>query len=85
MKFRWTLIACLALLTRDICNDIIDGLTNSYYVCIEDRETAIKYGYSIMGENDLLVVIGKGDEDFQKIGDKRVPYCDKDIVVKLLL
>lgn len=70
---------------KDICNDIIDGLTNSYYVCIEDRETAIKYGYSIMGENDLLVVIGKGAEDFQKIGDKRVPYCDKDVVVKLLL
>lgn len=70
---------------KDICKDIIDGLGEAQYVCIEDRETAIKYAYSIMEEKDLLVIIGKGAENFQKLGDKRVPYSDRDVVVKLLL
>ena len=70
---------------KEICNDIIDGLGYLKYVCIEDRETAIKYAYSVMEDNDLLVIMGKGAETFQKIGDERVPYSDRDVVVKLLL
>lgn len=70
---------------KEICNDIIDGLGYLQYVCIEDRETAIKYAYSVMEDNDLLVIMGKGAETFQKIGDERVPYSDRDVVVKLLL
>lgn len=70
---------------KEICNDIIDGLGYLQYICIEDRETAIKYAYSVMEDNDLLVIMGKGAETFQKIGDERVPYSDRDVVVKLLL
>ncbi len=70
---------------QEICKDIIEGFGNSKYVCIEDRESAIKYAYSIMEENDLLVVMGKGSENFQKIGNQRVPYSDREVVVKLLL
>ena len=70
---------------KEICNDIIDGLGYLQYICIEDRETAIKYAYSVMEDNDLLVIMGKGAETFQKIGDERVSYSDRDVVVKLLL
>ena len=70
---------------KDICLDIVEGLKDTQYMCIEDRETAIKYAYSIMEENDLLVVMGKGAENFQKIGDERIPYSDRDVVVKLLV
>ena len=70
---------------KDICLDIVEGLKDTLYMCIEDRETAIKYAYSIMEENDLLVVMGKGAENFQKIGDERIPYSDRDVVVKLLV
>jgi len=68
----------------DICNDIIIGIGNTPYVCIEDRVTAINYAYSIMNSDEILVLIGKGAEDFQKIGDERIAYSDKSVVLSLI-
>jgi len=68
----------------DICDDIIVGLKDKSFVCIEDRFTAISYAYKLMHEKDILVLIGKGAEDFQTIGNERVPYSDKESVLKLI-
>lgn len=66
-----------------IAKDIIEGLNNVEYVCIEDRCEAIKYAYRNMSTDDILVLIGKGAENFQMIGTERVPYSDKECVMML--
>jgi UDP-N-acetylmuramoyl-L-alanyl-D-glutamate--2,6-diaminopimelate ligase len=68
----------------DICNDIIVGLNNKEFTCIEDRYEAIKYAYSIMQDNDVLVIMGKGAEDFQTIEGKRISYSDKESVMNII-
>jgi len=68
----------------DICKGIKAGIGDAECVCIEDRFEAIKYGYNLLTDDDILVVIGKGAEDFQTIEDQRVPYSDRESVMKLL-
>lgn len=68
----------------DICEGIKKGIGDAECVCIEDRFEAIKHGYDLLTDDDILVVIGKGAEDFQTIEGQRVPYSDKESVMKLL-
>ena len=36
----------------------------------------------MLNENDILLVLGKGHENYQIIGDKVIPFSDKEIVLK---
>ena len=69
---------------EDITKDIIMGINNKEYYLIEDRFTAIKFGINKLKDNDILVLIGKGAENFQMVGIERVPYSDIDSVKFLL-
>lgn len=67
-------------LFEDICADIITGISHAKYTLIEDRKVAIKSGIEKLSGGDILCVLGKGAEDFQKIGDERIPYSDLQVV-----
>ena len=69
---------------ESICTDICKGIPNDKVCLIEDRKKAIEYGYSILQAGDIMCVLGKGAEDFQKIGGERIPYCDLDVVEEML-
>ena len=47
----------------------------------ENREEAIIYGVERMNENDILLIAGKGHEDYQEIKGKKYPFSDKKIVL----
>ena len=49
-----------------------------------DRAKAIREGISLLGENDCLVIAGKGHEQGQIIGKKTIPFSDVDEVKKAL-
>ncbi len=68
---------------EDIMRDMIKGITTQYE-CIEDRCNAIMYAYDIMSNGDTLVILGKGAENFQTIGNDRVEYSDTAVVKKLI-
>lgn len=67
-------------LFADVCADIIKGITRSNYTLIEDRKDAIKFGIDKLSNGDILCVLGKGAENFQKIGEERIPYSDLQVV-----
>ena len=69
---------------KDVAEDIICGIGDKKYMCIEDRKSAIDYAYSIMSSGDILVAIGKGAEDFQTIGKNRIPYSDKNSIMEII-
>lgn len=72
------------VLFGDICKDIMDGMTKQKPILIEDRKQAIEYGVSICQKDDILCILGKGAEDFQKIGDERVKYSDIEVVENII-
>ncbi len=70
----------------DIIADIRTGIsrTEGTYVEICDRREAIAYAISHAGEGDLIVLAGKGHEDYQEIKGKKYPMDERLIIRELL-
>jgi UDP-N-acetylmuramoyl-L-alanyl-D-glutamate--2,6-diaminopimelate ligase len=66
-----------------IADDIIQGMKNKNYLVILDRCDAIKYAYNIANPGDIVLIAGKGEENYiDELGIKK-PYSDKNEVLKL--
>ncbi|OOF43573.1 UDP-N-acetylmuramoyl-L-alanyl-D-glutamate--2,6-diaminopimelate ligase [Rodentibacter rarus] len=66
--------------------DIVAGFRNMDNVgLIPDREQAIEFAIEGAGENDLIVIAGKGHEDYQIIGNETLPFSDKETAIEYLL
>lgn len=65
-----------------IMNDILKGVKKDNYQVIFDRREAIKKGISMLEENDILLILGKGHEDYQIIGHEKHHLSDKEEVLK---
>lgn len=68
-------IACdLTTLVKDYDN----------YEIIIDRKEAIKKAIDMAEKNDIVLIIGKGSENYQIIKDKVIEFCDVDEVINYL-
>lgn len=67
-----------------IVEDMLENNTYENYEVEYDRRKAIKKGISLMNENDILLVLGKGHEDFIIMKDKKIPFNDKLVVLECL-
>ena len=47
---------------------------------IIDRKDAIKYAVSKSKVNDILLVLGKGHEKYQIVGDKKIEFSDSEVL-----
>lgn len=65
---------------ENICDDIELGIKKCKPICIEDRKNAIFQGLKLCGKGDIFCILGKGAEDFQTIGEDRIPYSDLEVV-----
>ncbi len=64
-----------------IIDDILKGIPSRERVLvIPDRREAILKALSLKGEEDLVVIAGKGHEDYQIVGDRKIPFKDQEIV-----
>lgn len=68
-----------------IIYDMINNINLYNYEVEEDREKAIKLGINKLDKNDILLVLGKGHEDYQIIGDSKIHFSDKEIVEKYIV
>lgn len=61
---------------------IIDEMVgeNKDYIRIIDREEAINYALSIASIGDVVLILGKGRDNYMAIGDKKVKYNDYDVI-----
>ncbi len=66
----------------DINNDIKTGLAkhNGKYVEIEDRTDAIEYALRNAVKGDIIVLLGKGHEDYQEIKGVKHHYDEREAV-----
>lgn len=67
---------------KQIMNDILAGVKTKNYEVIFNRKEAIKKGISLLKENDILLILGKGHEDYQIIGHDKIHFSDKEIVLE---
>ena len=71
---------------RDIINDIKTGMakTNGRYVEICDRKEAIAYAIDHGEPGDIIVLAGKGHEDYQEIKGVKYPMDERDLIADIL-
>lgn len=68
-----------------IIDQIVAGVDQPRLVeRIPDRAHAIRRAITATGAGDIVLVAGKGHEDYQQIGDDRLPFSDRE-QVRLLL
>ena len=67
---------------NQIMNDIISDLNSLNFEVIHDRGEAIKKGISMLNEKDILMVLGKGHENYQIVGNEKIHFSDKEEVLK---
>lgn len=69
----------------EIFADIVGGLDNSQNATvIEDRGSAIAWVIGEAAESDLVLIAGKGHEQTQIIGERRIPFLDADVAAACL-
>ena len=64
----------------DIINDMTSNLNNNNYEIIKDRKQAIIKGISML-DNNVLLILGKGHEEYQIIKNTKYHFSDKEIVL----
>jgi UDP-N-acetylmuramoyl-L-alanyl-D-glutamate--2,6-diaminopimelate ligase len=88
------LMADHAILTSDnprkedpaaILNEIASGFTSrDRFTMVEDRAGAIAAAIDMAGPGDIVLVAGKGHEQFQETASTTVPFDDRQVVRRLI-
>lgn len=70
---------------KQIISDILSGIKNTSNIIVEtDRKAAIETAVKKANKNDVIVIAGKGHEDYQILKDKTIHFDDREVVMKLL-
>ena len=88
-------LADLSILTSDNPGNedpmqIIDEIAAAFgdkrkaYIKIPDRSDAIRCAVSILQKGDILVLAGKGHEEYQLIGQEKIPFSERNIIKDVL-
>lgn len=88
-------LADLSIITSDnprtedplkIIEDIITGITptGGLYKVVPDRREAIEAAINLAGPGDLIVIAGKGHENYQIFADRTIHFDDAETAAELL-
>ena len=63
---------------KDICEDIISELkaTHDNYEIVIDRREAIQKAINMAGEKDMVLILGKGNETYEKLKTETIYFND---------
>ena len=68
-----------------IVDEILVGIEDKTNVVVElNRKKAISLALNSQDEDEVVVILGKGDENYQLIYDKKFPFDDREVVRELL-
>ena len=67
-----------------IINDIIIGFENKNYLIEIDRESAIKKAVLNAEKDDIILIAGKGHENYQILGLEKIHFDDREVAIKVI-
>ena len=65
---------------NEIIKEILPGIEKDNYTVEVDRTTAIKKGIEMLKPGDIVLVLGKGHEDYQIIGHNKIHLDDHEVI-----
>ena len=70
----------------DIMADIVTGIerTSGNFVTIADRKEAIRYAITHAEAGDIIVLAGKGHEDYQEIKGVKYPMDERVLIDEIM-
>lgn len=83
----------LAIITSDnprtedpeaIIRDVLAGIEKDNYMVVENRRDAIKKSIEIAKAGDVIVIAGKGHEDYQILKSGKIHFDEREIVKEIL-
>lgn len=66
---------------EEIVEMMAAGSVHDNYECIPDREEAITRAVELAGSGDVILIAGKGHENYQLVGKEVVPFDEKEITL----
>ena len=69
---------------EEICRQMVNGLDPSSYTIVLDRYEAIEYAIAEAGQFDAVILLGKGHETYQIVGDEYRTFDEARIVAEIL-
>lgn len=69
---------------EDIAKDIVAGFKFCNYEVVLNREEAIKRALMMALAGDMVLIVGKGHENYQIIGDEIYAFDDKEIAQRIM-
>lgn len=88
-----TRMADVAIITSDnprcedpkkIIEDVVSGAVDGKYTVVENRKEAIGYALSLAQKDDIVLLLGKGQETYQIIGKEKIHFDEREIVKEIL-
>ena len=68
-----------------IRSDMLNGISDVKRIKnIGNRKKAIEFSVSLLKKDDILLISGKGHENFQIIRGEKKYFCDKKVTLKIL-
>ncbi len=71
---------------NDIIQDMLEGIQKDLrkkVVSIQDRREAIRMATLLAGKEDVILIAGKGHENYQEIKGKKYPFDDREVIREL--
>lgn len=69
---------------KDINNDLKKNIKKKNYVEIKSRKKAIKYAVKKARKNDIILLLGKGTDNYMAIKNKKKSYNDLNVIRKYI-
>ena len=68
------------LIIKEIITGFDDNLSNKQITTITDRKAAIYYALENAENDDVILIAGKGHENYQSLADKTIHFDDREVV-----
>jgi UDP-N-acetylmuramoyl-L-alanyl-D-glutamate--2,6-diaminopimelate ligase len=68
----------------EIIGDIVKGIDKHNFEIIENRKMAIKRAIEIASQGDVIVIAGKGHEDYQVLKGKTIHFDEREVVSEII-
>ena len=68
----------------EIIKDVVRGINRQNFEIVENRRMAIKRAIEIANKGDVIVIAGKGHEDYQVLKDKTIHFDEREVVTEII-